>query len=265
MHLSEIWIYPIKSLGGIRLSEAQVQERGLQYDRRWMLVDEAGLFLTQRTYPQLTFLYVSLANDGLQITDRRSPGETLLIPYSPISAQTMQVTVWDDTVTSLTVSNEADAWLSRILNKKVHIVFMPDTTARKADPRYARRGENVSFADGFPFLMISSASLEDLNQRLPAPIGMERFRPNFVVAGASAFGEDAWILIRIGNIEFEVVKPCSRCILTTIDPVTGEKGPEPLKTLGSYRRTNNKVLFGQNLVAVQKGMVAQTDKIIVLQ
>jgi uncharacterized protein YcbX len=265
MHLSEIWIYPVKSLGGIRLSAAQVQERGLKYDRRWMLVDENGLFLTQRTIPQLTFLDVALESAGLLISDRRSPGESLLIPYSPVSARTMQVVVWDDKVEALTVSDDADDWLSRTLGKKVHIVFMPDSTVRKADSRYARHGENVSFADGFPFLLISSASLEDLNQKLPTAIGMKRFRPNFVVAGATAFCEDNWKAIKIGNIEFEVVKPCSRCVLTTINPITGQKGPEPLKTLNSYRRINNKVLFGQNLVAVQHGIVSLADEIIVLK
>jgi uncharacterized protein YcbX len=155
--------------------------------------------------------------------------------------------------------------LSRVIDKKVRLVFMSESTARKADPRYALQGENVSFADGFPYLLISRASLEDLNQRLPLAIEMNRFRPNFVVSGAAPFEEDSWKSIQIGDLRFTAVKPCSRCILTTIDPETGEKGAEPLKTLSSYRRINNKVLFGQNLVAAQTGTLREGDKIIVLQ
>lgn len=265
MHLSEIWIYPVKSLGGIRLSQAQVEERGLKYDRRWMVVDEQGVFLTQRTFTQMALLDVSLAPEGLIISHRTDKENRILVPYIPFSSEALQVTVWDDQVEALTVSDEVDAWLSEQLDKKVRLVMMPETTLRKADPRYAHNGETVSFADGFPFLLISEASLDDLNGRLESPIIMRRFRPNLVISGATAFEEDSWRSIRIASTDFEIVKPCARCILTTIDPETGVRGPEPLKTLSSYRRVNNKVLFGQNLVAAQNGLIREGDEVVVLQ
>jgi len=264
MHLSEIWIYPVKSLGGIRLTKAQVEERGLQYDRRWMIVDENARFITQREINKMAILDVALTEKGLLLSHRFESESNVLVPYKPVSATPLQVTVWDDSLEALTVSNDADDWLSNQLGKKVSIVMMPKSTERKADPRYAVNGENVSFADGFPFLLISEASLEDLNSKLSEVILMKRFRPNFVVSGAEPFGEDAWKSIQIGTIGFNVVKPCARCILTTINPETGEKGSEPLKTLASYRRVNNKVLFGQNLVASQTGTVREGDEIALL-
>ncbi len=264
MQLSEIWVYPVKSLGGIRLPQARVEERGLEHDRRWMIVDEHGMFLTQRAFTKMALLDVSLQAGGLHISHRFNQS-SVIVPYKPISAKCMQVTVWDDQVEALTVSDEVDDWLSKQLDKKVQIVMMPESAVRMADPRYALHGETVSFADGFPFLLISEASLEDLNSRLAYPVVMKRFRPNFVVSGADAFGEDSWKSIQIGSLRFDLVKPCARCILTTIDPETGEKGPEPLKTLAAYRRVNNKVLFGQNLVVAQRGVVRQRDQVIVLE
>lgn len=264
MLLSEIWIYPVKSLGGIRLEACQVEERGLQYDRRWMIVDESGIFLTQRAFSKMALLDVSLHPDGIVISNRQESKNQVFVPYVPVSSNPMRVVVWDDTVEALTVSDEADAWLSEQLDKKVHLVIMPESTQRKADPRYALHDESVSFADGFPFLLISEGSLNDLNGRLTDPVSMRRFRPNFVISGTNAFAEDDWKSIKIGTLSFDVVKPCARCILTTIDPETAAKGPEPLKTLATYRRVNNKVLFGQNLVAREEGNVREGDEIVLL-
>jgi uncharacterized protein YcbX len=264
MLLSEIWIYPVKSLGGIRLSSAQVEERGLQHDRRWMLVDESGLFISQRENTKMALLDVSLHEDGLTISHRFETGNQVFVPYKPNSASYVIVKVWDDLVNAITVSTDADAWLSEQLDQKVRIVMMPDSTERKADPRYALNGETVSFADGYPFLLISEASLADLNSRLEKPVEMIRFRPNFVITEASAYEEDSWKSIQIGSIFFEGVKPCGRCILTTIDPMTGEKGTEPLKTLAFYRKVNSKVLFGQNLVTKGNGVVREGDEIRLL-
>lgn len=264
MRLSEIWIYPIKSLGGIRLSTASVESRGLKYDRRWMIVGEDGTFLTQRAIPQMALLDVALLDEGLQISIRYDLNKSIMIPYKPLTANTVRVTVWDDTVEALTVSDAADLWLSEQLDKNVQLVMMPESTIRRADPRYALNNEPVSFADGFPFLLISQASLDDLNGKLSKAMEMRRFRPNFVVFGTDAFAEDTWKSIRIGTETFDIVKPCSRCILTTIDPETGEKGTEPLKTLASYRKVNNKILFGQNLVAVSNGFVREGDNISIL-
>lgn len=265
MTLSEIWIYPIKSLGGIRLTNAQAQEKGLQYDRRWMIIDEKNVFITQRVFPKMALIDVEIHERGLKIFLRTDPGDFVTVPFIPRSANPVTVTVWDDITDAVTVTEEADTWLSRQLGLSLSLVMMPDSTARKADPRYAHNNENVSFADGFPYLIISQASLDELNGRLAEPITMRRFRPNFVVSGTQPFEEDTWKNIAIGDQRFEVVKPCARCVLTTIDPETGQKGAEPLKTLSGYRRSGNKILFGQNVVLVKGGgEIREGDPLIVL-
>lgn len=265
MHLSEIWIYPVKSLGGIRLKEAKVEGKGLQYDRRWLIVDENNVFITQRVFHQMALIDVALEDEGLKIFERKNPENSITVPYEPISAKPLSVKIWDDHADALTVMDEADAWLSQQIGQAVKLVMMPESTERKADPNYAKNGENVSFADGFPFLVISQASLDDLNTRLENPISMVRFRPNFVVAETLPFEEDQWKRLRIGAMDFEIVKPCARCVLTTVDPATGEKGTEPLKTLASYRRVNNKVLFGQNMVTSSFGMIREGAELNVIE
>ena len=259
MTLSEIWIYPVKSLGGIRLTEADVEERGLKYDRRWMIVDQDGLLVTQRQVNKMALIDVAIVENGLLISVRNDSEDEIFVPFEPITNQELLVKVWDDEVKALTVSNEADQWLSKQLEKEVRLVVMPLSTERKADPKYAKNDENVSFADGFPFLIISQASLDHLNSKLAEPIEMKRFRPNFVVTDTEPHEEDNWNNIQIGNIQFEIVKPCARCILTTIDPETSQKGPEPLKTLATYRKINNKILFGQNVVAKDYGTLREGD------
>ena len=264
MTLSEIWIYPVKSLGGIRLTEAQAQERGLRHDRRWMIIDDEHVFITQRAFPKMALIDVELHESGLKILLRTDPGDFVTVPFTPLTGTPVTVTVWDDTTEAVTVTDEADAWLSRQLGLSLRLVMMPDSTARKADPRYAHHNENVSFADGFPYLVISQASLDELNGRLAEPITMRRFRPNFVISGTQPFEEDSWKDITIGGLHFEVVKPCARCVLTTIDPETAQKGAEPLKTLSGYRRSGNKILFGQNVVVRNEGEIREGDSLVVL-
>ncbi|KAA0991387.1 MOSC domain-containing protein [Dyadobacter aurulentus] len=249
MHLSEIWIYPVKSLGGIRLSEAKMEERGLQLDRRWMIIDENNKFVTQRTLPKMALIDVYVTSEGLKILNRTEPDNAFTVPFQPVTSHPRTVTIWDDVVEAVTVSNEADQWLSEQLGFPAQLVKMPENTERKADPKYAKNGEIVSFADGYPFLIISEASLQELNTKLESEITMRRFRPNFVISGTRPFEEDQWKNVNIGAATFEIVKPCARCVLTTIDPQTAEKGPEPLKTLATFRKFNNKIMFGQNAVA----------------
>lgn len=263
MTLSEIWVYPVKSLGGISLTKAFTEERGLQYDRRWMIIDEENVFITQRVHQKMALIDVALLEEGLKIFLRANPTDFVLVPYKPVTALPVSVQVWDDTAAAVTVSTEADAWLSRQLGLSLRLVMMPESTERKADPRYAQHDENVSFADGFPYLVISQASLDDLNSRLAEPITMRRFRPNFVISGTEPFAEDQWKEITIGSLRFEVVKPCARCVLTTINPETSEKGAEPLKTLASYRRNGNKILFGQNVTAQDFGELKVGDPLVV--
>lgn len=261
MTLSEIWIYPIKSLGGIRLTHALTEERGLQYDRRWMIVDENNVFITQRVHQKMALIDVELLPEGLRISQREAPDEHVLVPYKPDTNMPVTVQVWDDVVDAVTVSEAADAWLSQQLGLDLRLVMMPESTSRKADPRYAQHDENVSFADGFPYLVISQASLDELNSRLPEPITMRRFRPNLVIGGTEPFAEDQWKEISIGGLRFEVVKPCARCVLTTINPETAEKGPEPLKTLAGYRRNGHKIMFGQNVTARDFGELREGDAV----
>lgn len=262
LHLSEIWIYPIKSIAGIQLKEARVMERGFEFDRRWMIVDESGTFLSQRTSPQLALLDLNITDEFLQISRRSNPEDRIETPLHPQLLQELDVNIWDDKVRAWTVDPLADAWLSEFLGQPVKLVYMGDKADRQIDLRYSAEGENVSFADGYPYLLISEASLADLNARLNEPVSMRRFRPNLIVSGASAFEEDTWNKIQIGDITFRVVKPCARCVLITVDPQTAEKGAEPLKTLSSYRFENNKVLFGQNLIADHPGILSQGDVVI---
>ncbi|MCF0054987.1 MOSC domain-containing protein [Dyadobacter sp. CY356] len=265
MFLSEIWIYPVKSLGGIRQTQAVVEEKGLQYDRRWMIVDENGKFLTQRVNPNMALLDVEIHTDGLIISRRFQTDNQILVPFEANSNQTIQVKVWEDTVLARTICDKADAWLTRQLGKSVRIVEMSEQTKRKMDPAYSGKESLVSFADDFPYLLISEGSLQDLNSRLAQPVTMRRFRPNFIISGTEPFAEDSWKKVRIGQVEFIVAKPCERCILVGIDPVTGQKGSEPLKTLSSYRKVGKNIFFGQNLVSRENGLLQEGDELVITE
>ncbi len=258
--LSEIWIYPVKSLGGIRLPSAQVLERGLALDRRWLVVDQAGKALTQRKFRTMALIDVALAEDGFWLTHRDAPDDRFFVPFEPANFSPVTVRVWDDTVQAVTVDPAADAWLSKYIGKEVRLVKMPESAARPVDPTYAKSGENVSFADAYPLLVISQESLDDLNTRLAEPVTMRRFRPNLVVTGIAPYAEDSWTTLRIGTADFVGTEPCSRCIMTTIDPVTAEPGREPLKTLMSYRKQGVEIMFGMNLLA-KAGRISEGDRV----
>ena len=266
--LTEIWIYPIKSLAGIRLPKASVLGKGLHYDRRWMLVDNQGRFLTQREHPDMALFAVSMNADTFTIKSRHknSSGSSIEVPFkSKIhSGIWMDVHIWDDVVKAEEVDSKFSNWFSDCLGLSCKLVFFPESNTRPVDTRYAKHDEQVSLADAFPFLIIGESSLDDLNKRLGQSVGMKRFRPNFVFSGGVAFEEDAWNDFRIGAISFHGAKPCARCVLTTIDPETGIKGAEPLKTLASYRRVDAKVMFGQNVLAMEEGTVAEGDPIEII-
>ena len=254
--LSAINIYPVKSLGGIKLREASVETRGLQYDRRWLLVDEEGTFITQREYPRMALCSIRVAQEGLEAS---APGmEPLLIPFHPEQASApVTVKIWRSICEAVTVGEFIDAWFSRFLGAPLRLVYMTEETRREVNPSYAvHTGDIVSFADGYPFHLLGESSLRDLNGRLATQVPINRFRPNFVITGSSAFEEDGWRKIRIGTTLFHVVKPCERCQIPTIDQETGERtGREPLRTLAQYRTEGNGVLFGQYLIAEREGGV----------
>jgi uncharacterized protein len=261
--LTEIWIYPIKSMGGIRLTKAKVMEKGLEYDRRWMLVDELGKFLTQRNHREMAHFKLSIDKDELTITHKRK-GTTHIIPLqSTVTNVEEEVVIWDDNVKAFEVSETSNKWFSDLLNINCRLVFFPEENIRAVDTRFANNQENVSLSDGYPFLIIGEASLNDLNNRMKVPLPMNRFRPNFVFSGGEAFEEDCWRQFNIGSNKFLGVKPCARCVVTTINQETIEKGDEPLRTLATYRKRENKIYFGQNVLAVDHTFVCEGDTIIV--
>lgn len=253
MNLSEINIYPVKSLGGIPLDKSVVEERGLQFDRRWMLVDGKNQFLTQREFPQMATFQVEIAENNLRVF---AAGEEKPISFEPPTSETANVKIWNSRCRAKIYENEVNDWFGQILQTKCRLVLMSEDTRRLVNPFYAvnKYRDAVSFADGYPFLLIGENSLADLNSRLEKPVPMNRFRPNFVVKNSEAFAEDTWKRIRIGKVLFHVVKPCARCVMTTIDQQTGiSGGTQPLKTLASFRLKRQKILFGQNLIAENFG------------
>jgi uncharacterized protein len=264
MYLQDITIYPIKSFAGIDLTESEVSERGLLYDRNWMLVDRQGKFISQREFPELSLLTTGIENGKLIISHRLHNGIDIQLMLTESLNSTDKVEVWDDTMLAERVNEEASRLLSEILNQEVSLMKIGKNTSRLADPRFVDSEIQVSFADGFPYLIISQASLDDLNNRLELPVEMNRFRPNIVVSGSKPFEEDTWKEIQIGECVFQIVKPCARCEVTTINQLTAERGKEPLRTLSKYRRDGNKVLFGQNMVALKKGKIRVGDEVKIL-
>ncbi|MGB5406482.1 MAG: MOSC domain-containing protein [Thiogranum sp.] len=265
MKVTDINIYPIKSTRRVAVHESEVLPRGLPWDRRWMLVDEEGRFITARQHPTLAMVQTEFKDDVVQVS---VAGRTMLqLPLQAPDGQITSVTVWRDACDAVLAGAEADAWFSDYLGVSCRLVQMPDSIVRAVNPDYGQAGDEVSFADGFPLLLISEASLNDLNGRLQTPVSMRRFRPNLVVDGERSYQEDQWRRIRVGDVEFEGVKNCSRCVFTTIDPDTGVKDPhkEPLRTLGTYRRQpQGGVYFGQNLIPRSGGAIRVGDKVEIL-
>jgi uncharacterized protein YcbX len=262
LQVTELFIYPIKSLAGIPVTSAEVTSRGFKHDRRWMLVDGQNRFLTQREHPQMALIKVNIQSDGLLVSYHANG--SLKIPFAYDTLSKHDVVIWDDTCIGVYVGDEFDEWFTTILGIPCRLIYMPDDSEREVDQRYAQPGMITSFADAYPFLLIGQASLDDLNKRLPAALPMDRFRPNIVFTGGDAFSEDLMEHINIAGINFYGAKLCARCIMTTIDQQTGLKAKEPLKTLATYRLKNNKILFGQNLVHQGEGFVTVGDTLSVL-
>ena len=263
LEVSELFIYPIKSLGGIPLRSAKVTDRGFQYDRRWMLVDSNNCFLSQREFPQMALLQVQLNEDALRVQHKINQSEAVRIPASPEPRPLITVKVWSDKCKAEIVDPVLDEWFSEMLSMKCRLVYMPEFSKRRVDSRYASNKEITSLSDGYPFLIIGQSSLDDLNARLPDPLPMNRFRPNIVFTGGEPFHEDHLKHFSIRDIHFYGVKLCARCVITTIDQNTALKSREPLKTLSSYRQKNNKIYFGQNLLHSGQGEINVGDTITV--
>ena len=265
LHISQLNIYPIKSLGGITKKSVNLCRTGFEYDRRWMLVDERNLFLSQRTHPQMVLLHTAQTNEGFVISKYNDSNLSILIPFVITSTTKIRVTIWDDVCDAIEVSDKHNEWFSDMLNIKCKLVYMPDDSVRQVDKRYANNNEITSFSDGYPILMTGQSTLDNLNEKLVVPMPMNRFRPNIVFTGGHAHIEDEMAVFTIGNINCLGVKPCSRCVITTINQQTAEKGKEPLKTLSTYRMKNNKIYFGQNVLQQQNGSINVGNEIKIVK
>lgn len=260
--LAAIYRYPVKSTAGQALDRAMVEEEGVRQDRRFMVVRLDGSFVTARKYP------------GLQRVTARFDGDTLWLTHDDYVAitesrrvfelQPFDTGVWGDDFPAWTTSIQLDAWFSRIVGEPVYLLWLGEQSARFRSTIDTR----VSFADGYPLLLTSEASLADLNERTDGSHVMAQFRPSIVAAGNAAFAEDGWRRIRIGDVIFRVVEPCARCVMITVDPARGERrgDGEPMKSLLGYRRRDgNAVHFGQNLVAENAGDIAVGQPIDILE
>jgi len=266
--LSSVHIYPLKSGAPLERSEAQVETRGLAHDRRWMVINATGKFITGREEARLTLIRARPDGDALLLDAPGMP--SLRVDPPNASATRVDSAVWGAAVKPRLASNEAHDWLSAFLAKPVRLVHM-DADCRRAlkakyDGKYGIDADEVSFADGFPLLLISQAALDLLNSKLAQAVPILRFRPNLVVAGTAPHAEDGWKRIRIGEVEFEVAKPCTRCVFTTVDFERGERdrSGEPLRTLTTYRRSPDGVTFGQNLIPRGHGVVRAGDRVEII-
>lgn len=258
--LNAIYIYPIKSANAIRLTLSNVEEKGLQFDRRYMLINEEGKFITGRTNPELTQISVELLSTGLVI--RAPKMKKLTILRDNFSRYSIASILWSSAIDAQHCHVECDAWFCSFLNQKCQLVHCDESTIRFVE----NKNTQVSFADGYPLLLINQRSIDQLNSRLKIPVSVLRFRPNIVINGDYPFVEDSWQKIKIGEVEFEVSKPCSRCSFINVDPKTGlVLNNEPLQTLAKFRFYEGNVDFGQNLIALNSGVIKEGDEIQVLE
>jgi len=252
--LTDIFIYPVKSLTGIKVSTWPVTEKGLLHDRKWMLIDSHNQFLSQRRAPKMALINTQLTETELILSTETSGSISLKI--DPQDGTEIISTIWNDQCPSKTMSKQADRWLSDFLDIECKLVYQPENVTRPVDPNYARSSDKVNFSDGFPFLITSEASLNSLNQAMELQLPMQRFRPNLVISQCESYAEDSWREISINNISFRLPKACSRCSVPTIDTETAQTGKEPLTTLNRLRKWNNKVYFGQNALHNNTGTLS---------
>ena len=257
--LSGLYVYPIKSCGGVALESATVSATGLRHDRRWMLVDEAGESISQRRLLRMALISVRFGPERLIVGAPGMP--ELEVPLQPETGDRVSVCVWGDAGHGVPVGDEADRWFGEFLVFPCRLIYKPDEDIRLVDSAYAKDGDQVGFADAFAFHLISAASLDDLNGRLRVPVPMNRFRPNLVVRGCEPYAEDRWGLVRVGAVAFRAAEPCPRCAVTTVGQMTGARGKEPLRTLATYRDSDERVLFGRYLIHGSPGTLRVGDPV----
>lgn len=268
--LSSIYTYPIKSTAGIALSNAWVDELGLAFDRRFVLTNTDGQFITARTKAKLCLVQANFTAKGLILTAPEMP--TLILNYDEFSTQYNPVTIWGDKLQGQFCGDNASAWFSAYLNSPCRLLYFGEQSKRERTSKTTQHTRQISFADGYPLLLISQASLDDLNHKLERSnikqVSMKQFRPNLVIDDCLAFAEDGWQQIKIGEVIFELAKPCARCIFTTVNPVTAkrDKNQQPLAMLKTYRQVENgDILFGQNLIPLNEGQIKQGDAVTLLK
>jgi uncharacterized protein YcbX len=263
--LSALRLYPVKSCRGLSLRAWDVDHLGLRLDRAFMIVDAAsGTFLTQRDEPRLARIAPAL--EGAELALAAGGAGEVRVPLDRPDGPRRRIRVWGHQGDGVDQGDEAAAWLSRFLGRGVRLVRTPPDHARRVNPEWSPVEAHTAFSDGYPLLLVSEGALEALNARLAAPIPIERFRPNLVVAGCEPHAEDGWRRLRVGALEILLVKPCDRCAVTTVDQRTGERtGAEPLRTLASYRRRDGAVWFGHNAVALATGRLEVGAAVEVLE
>ena len=261
--LTAIHIFPLKSCAPLPLAQARVLSRGLEHDRRWLLVDEESKFITARKCPRLVLVRAMPTDDGLQLD---APDMPRLHVRFPDAAQRTSTLIWDDTVAPLACADESAEWLSTFLERPCRLVFMDDACVRPVDPNRAQPGDEVSFADSHPLTLLSASAVDLLNTKLAVPVPALRFRPNLLINGVEPHAEDGWKRVRIGDVEFDLLGPCVRCVFTTLDFHTGVFDPagQPLRTLTQYRRSPRGVIFSQNLTPRGVGTLRVGDAVEVL-
>jgi uncharacterized protein YcbX len=261
--ISGLYIYPVKSLAGIAMNEVALCPTGFVNDRRWMLVDREGRFISQREHHDLCLFLPHYSPDGFMI---RYQSDELLLPFTIDNGERIAATIWDDTVEAIVAGDSINEWFSTRMNRPVRLVYMPDESKRSIEDKYKVSNDDVvSFADGYPVLAIGEAALALLQSKVQEELPMNRFRPNLVFTGGNAHDEDTWKHFSINGLDFYGVKPCGRCVITTIDQQTGKAGMEPLKTLATYRRQEQKILFGQNIISPANGSIRIGDPIAIIE
>ena len=264
LEITKLLIYPIKSLAGIALDEAKVERKGLAHDRRWMLVDNDHGHITQRTHPVMALLQPAIEGGRMTITHKQKPEVQFSFGLEEVVNELLTVTVWGDTCEAYEVSAEASAWFTKQLGSACKLVKMPEEFVRPTDPDFsATADDKVSFADGYPLLIFDEASVALIREKSGAAIYEDRFRGNIIFKGGHAHIEDELKRFSINHLDFYGSKPCTRCVLTTVNQDTAEKGKEPLKTLATYRLIDNKIKFGQNVIPLNEGTIQVGDHIIV--
>lgn len=259
--VSELAIYPVKSMRQVPLQAATIDMGGLKHDRRWMVVDADNRMITQRQQSRLCLVQPGLHINGISLS---APGMDGLMLDIPDGKDARTVSVWNDRCNAYDAGDSAAAWLSGFLGLECRLVYFPDEEIRTVDQDYAGQGDRTAFSDGFPLLLISQASLDDLNDRMDEAVPMSRFRPNLVVSGCEPFAEDSWKQLKVGGLMLRVVKPCSRCIIPSIDIDTAERGQEPTRTLIAYRKRDRKIFFGQNVIIDGEGEITKGMAVEVL-